>query len=146
MLVDFGRAIDLASISGTGSKPLFTGSVAAEDMECRAMRQGLPWGVDLDYYGICASSYTLLFGSHMEVVQDKVTGKLKLKRPFRRYWQRSLWSNYFEALLNYDTVAASTSFLTDLRVVFDEYLDEKGRKRDIESRISTLYTHLPKKR
>ena len=146
MLVDFGRAIDLASISGTGSKPLFTGSVAAEDMECRAMRQGLPWGVDLDYYGICASSYTLLFGSHMEVVQDKVTGKLKLKRPFRRYWQRSLWSNYFEALLNYDTVAASNSFLTDLRVAFDEYLDEKGRKRDIESRISTLYTHLPKKR
>ena len=146
MLVDFGRAIDLSNVSSTGSKPLFTGSVAAEDMECRAMRQGLSWGIDIDYYGICASSYTLLFGSHMEVIQDKVTGKLKLKRPFRRYWQRTLWSKYFEALLNYDASATSESSLANLCVTFDEYLDEKGRRREIESRISTLYTHLPKKR
>lgn len=142
MLVDFGRAVDLVGISDT---TLFTGSAAAEDMECKAMRQGLPWGVDLDFYGLCASSYILLFGSHMEVVQDKATGKLKLKRLLRRYWQRELWQNYFESLLNYDS-CSSAHCLRDIRVAFDDYLDNNGRKRDVESRIGTLYTHLPKKR
>ena len=145
MLVDFGRAIDLDSVSGIGTKPLFTGSVAAEDMECKAMRQGLPWGFDLDFYGLCASSYILLFGSHMEVVQDENTGKLKLKRLLRRYWQRDLWQKYFDTLLNFGA-RSSDNCLHDLCIAFDEYLNDKGRNRDIESRISTLYTHLPKER
>ncbi len=148
MLVDFGRAVDLAKVTTKGSDPLktvFSGSAAAEDMECRAMRQGQPWGVDLDFFGLCASSYILLFGSHIEVVQDKASGKLRLKKLLRRYWQRDLWQNYFDTLLNFD--ARSDDYcLRDLRMAFDEYIDGKDRKREIVSRVSTLYNHLPKKR
>lgn len=145
MLVDFGRAVDLESVSSNGSNILFSGSAAAEDMECRSMRQGLPWGVDLDYFGLCASSCILLFGDHMEVVQDKATGRLKLKKLLRRYWQRDLWSNFFDVLLNND-VSSDSNCLQDLLLKFEEHLEDDGRKRDIDSRISTLYTHLPKKR
>eukprot|EP00804_Cyclotella_cryptica_P024138 CCRYP_015577-RA/>CCRYP_015577-RA protein AED:0.13 eAED:0.13 QI:0/1/0.66/1/1/1/3/321/1383 len=148
MLVDFGRAIDLQKASNKGSDPLktvFTGSVAAEDMESKAMRQGLPWGVDLDFFGLCASSYILLFGSHIEVVQDKATGRLRLKKLLRRYWQRDLWQRYFETLLNFDT-QSDEYCLRDIRLAFDEYIDGKDRKREIVSRIGQLFNHLPKKR
>lgn len=145
MLVDFGRAVDLDSLPGNGSNPLFTGSAAAEDMECKSMRKGLPWGAGLDFYGLCASSHILLFGSHMEV-QDGASGTLKLKKLIRRYWQRDLWHNYFDTLLNYDASKPDVNCLRDLRMAFDEYLADNGRIRDLESRISTLYTHLPKKR
>ncbi|KAL7485402.1 hypothetical protein ACHAW6_010996 [Cyclotella cf. meneghiniana] len=148
MLVDFGRAVDLDRVSKKYSDPLkslFTGSVAAEDMECKAMRQGLPWGVDLDFFGLCASSYILLFGSHIEVVQDKATGRLRLKKLLRRYWQRDLWQNYFETLLNFDT-QSDDYCLRDLRFAFDEYINGKDRKREIVSRVGQLFNHLPKRR
>ena len=145
MLVDFGRAVDLESVSTNGLNTLFSGSAAAEDMECKSMPQGSPWGVDLDYFGLCASACILLFGDHMEVVEDKATGKLKLKKLLRRYWQRDLWSSFFDILLNNDASSNSTC-LQDLLLKFDEFLENDCRKRDIDSRISTLYTHLPKKR
>eukprot|EP00578_Thalassiosira_sp_NH16_P014046 CAMPEP_0181126148 /NCGR_PEP_ID=MMETSP1071-20121207/27454_1 /TAXON_ID=35127 /ORGANISM="Thalassiosira sp., Strain NH16" /LENGTH=1409 /DNA_ID=CAMNT_0023211689 /DNA_START=213 /DNA_END=4439 /DNA_ORIENTATION=- len=94
MLVDFGRSIDLEKVASGLSDPLkaqFKGSIAAEDMECVAMRKGLPWGVDLDFFGLAASSFILLFGSHIEIVQDRSTGKWRLSKSFRRYWQKDLW-------------------------------------------------------
>ena len=147
MLVDFGRAIDLESVTRQGEEPLrtlFKGSIAAEDMECGTMRDGLPWGVDLDYFGLCASAFILLFGSHMEVVKDKRTGKWRLTKTFRRYWQKDLWQSLFDSLLNFD-LGAERKCLHDLQAAFDEYIDE-DRSREIATHLNQLFTHLPKKR
>ena len=147
MLVDFGRAVDLDKVASRGSNSLstlFHGNVAAEDMECGTMRQGLPWGVDLDYFGLCASSHILLFGSHMEVAQDKSTGRFHLQKTFRRYWKRDLWQMYFDALLNFD-VASENDVLRDIRIAFDEYIG-KERKQEITSHLTQLHRNLPKKR
>ena len=147
MLVDFGRAIDLEKVTRQGENPLqtlFKGSIAAEDMECGKMREGLPWGVDLDYFGLCASAFILLFGSHMEVVRDNSTGNWRLNKVLRRYWQKDLWQSLFHSLLNFD-LGSERKCLRDLRVAFDEYIDE-DRSREIATHLNQLFTHLPKKR
>lgn len=147
MLVDFGRAIDLAKVTRQGEDPLrtlFKGSIAAEDMECGMMREGLPWGVDLDYFGLCASAFILLFGSHMEVVKDKNTGNWRLNKVLRRYWQKDLWQSLFHSLLNFE-LGSERKCLRDLRVAFDEYIDV-DRSRQISTHLNQLFTHLPKKR
>ena len=147
MLVDFGRAVDLEKVTRQGEDPLrtlFKGSIAAEDMECGTMREGLPWGVDLDYFGLCASAFILLFGSHMEVVRDKSTGNWRLNKILRRYWQKDLWQSLFHSLLNFD-LGSERNCLRDLRLAFDEYIDE-DRSREIATHLNQLFTHLPKKR
>ena len=147
MLVDFGRAVDLEKVSDQSNylNTLFKGAVAAEDMECGTMRRGLPWGVELDLFGLCASSFILLFGSHMEVVQDKNNGRWRLQKSFRRYWEKDLWQLFFDTLLNFDPHSKEKS-LNNIRISFDEYISGKERKREIASHLVQLYTHLPKKR
>jgi checkpoint serine/threonine-protein kinase len=148
MLVDFGRSIDLEKVVCRGSNPLqvqLKGSVAAEDMECASMRKGMPWGVDLDLFGLAESSFTLLFGSHIKVAEDKRTGKWRLDKSFRRYWQVDLWANLFDTLLNFDS-SSDPCCLHDIRIAFDEYIDGKHRTREVASHLNQLYTHLPKKR
>ena len=148
MLVDFGRSVDLEKVTSRGSNLLqtqFKGNIAAEDMECVAMRQGLPWGIDLDFYGVAASSFILLFGSHLEVTQDRSTGKWRPHKSFRRYWQRDLWTILFDTLLNFDS-SSNDYAMGNIRVAFDEYIEGKDRKREITTHLNQLFTHLPKKR
>lgn len=148
MLVDFGRALDLEKLCRRTEDPLqtlFKGSIAAEDMECGNMREGLPWGIDLDYFGVCASAFLLLFSSHMEVFKDKSTGSWRLQKALRRYWQRDLWQSFFHSLLNFD-LRSERKCLRDLRAAFDEYINENDRSREIATHLRQLYTHLPKQR
>jgi hypothetical protein len=148
MLVDFGRSIDLDRAENRGSDLLqtqFTGSIAAEDMECAAMREGRNWGVDLDFFGLAASSFILLFGSHMDVIQDRSTGKWRPNKSFRRYWQRDLWSLLFDSLLNFDS-STDNYCLSEIRAHFDGYIEGKQRKKEIAANLHQLHTHLPTKR
>ena len=127
MLVDFGRSIDLDTLVCHGSDPLrvqLKGSIAAEDMECASMRKGMSWGVDLDLFGLAASSFTLLFGSHIKVTEDKRSGKWSLEKLFRRYWQRDLWSDIFDSLLNFNP-SSDEYCLRDIRIAFDDYISGK---------------------
>ena len=149
MLVDFGRSIDLSYAAVPGSDPLetqFTGSIAAEDMECGSMRDGTSWGIELDLFGLAASSYILLFGSHMEVMKDRSSGKWRPNKPFRRYWQQELWGPLFDSLLNHDSKSADEYCLRDHMIVFAEYIEGKQRKKEIATHLNQLYTHLPKRR
>ena len=148
MLVDFGRSVDLEKVASLGSNLLqtqFKGNIAAEDMECVAMRKGLPWGIDLDFYGVAASSFILLFGSHLEVTQDRSSGKWRPHKSFRRYWQRDLWTLLFDTLLNFDS-SSDDYAIGNIRIAFDEYIEGKDRKREITTHLNQLFTHLPKKR
>ena len=149
MLVDFGRSIDLSYAAVSGSDPLetqFTGSIAAEDMECGSMRDGTSWGIELDLFGLAASSYILLFGSHMEVMKDRSSGKWRPNKPFRRYWQQELWGPLFDSLLNHDSKSADEYCLRDYMIAFAEYIEGKQRKKEIATHINQLYTHLPRRR
>lgn len=146
MLVDFGRSIDLENVAPRGTDPLqtqFNGRVAAEDMECGSMREGRSWGVDLDFFGLAASAFILLFGSHIEVKQDRTSRKWCLSKRLRRYWQVNLWEDLFDTLLNFDS-SSDRYCLSELRVAFDGYIQRKDK--EIASLLNQLYTDLPKKR
>ena len=155
MLVDFGRSIDLISASSDGLNPLevrFSGNIAAEDMECVAMREGKPWGIDNDLYGLCASAHTILFGVHMDVEKDSRSRRWKLKKSFRRYWQRDLWRNLFDTLLNAELGNGRNDAenlyvgVRSIRESFQTYLSEGNRLREIKSLLNDQARSIPNKR
>ena len=128
MLVDFGRSIGLDTLVCHGSDPIWVhlkGPIAAEDRECASIcNKGMSWGVDLDLFGLAASSFTLMFGSHIKVTEDKRSGKWSLEKLFRRYWQRDLWSDIFDSLLNFNP-SSDEYCLRDIRIAFDDYISGK---------------------
>ena len=151
MLVDYGRAIDLVGLSKKGTDPLdtqLTGSVAAEDMECVAMREKMPWGTDTDTFGLCASAYVLLYGSHIEI--EKINNKWTLKKKLRRYWQKDLWQKLFDTLINLDSNGRSSgshpNSLRAIRKSFEEYLAEGNRTKQVESLLKNQDRLLPSQR
>lgn len=97
MLIDFGRAIELTD--EILSKGLH-GKAAAEDLQCFAMENGDRWCFDIDCYGVCACSHTLLFGTYVEVVTETNHNKWRLKNPLKRYWQTPLWRLLFDSFIN----------------------------------------------
>ena len=151
MLVDYGRSIDVAALTTKGTDPFdiqLTGSVAAEDMECVAMREKLPWGTDIDTFGLCASAHVLLYGSHIEI--EKVNNKWSLKKKLRRYWQKELWQKLFDTLINLDSNGRSSgshpNSLRAIRKSFEEHLAEGNRIKQIESLLKNQDRLMPSQR
>ena len=40
-----------------------------DGLKCPEMREGRPWREHIDYYGIAATAYLLLFGTYMEIIK-----------------------------------------------------------------------------
>jgi serine/threonine protein kinase len=102
VLVDFGRAIDLELVSSLNDvnvrDVVFTGEATNAEMMCVAMRQGRPWSLDLDTYGVCASAHVLLFGEHMQVQRNDRNRRFL---PTQHYpLPNDLWTSIFDTLLN----------------------------------------------
>ena len=147
MLVDFGRSVDLERTGGA-SDPLrsqFKGNVAAEDTECVAMRESRPWGIDQDLFGLCSSAHLLLFGSHIEVTEEKSTSKWRQRKAFRRYHQQDLWNRFFDTLINYDS-STDEYCIPGIRAQFEEYIGTGQRMKEIDKNLKQLFSHLPTKR
>jgi len=152
MLVDFGRAIDLtATNSSDPLKALFTGNIAADGTPSIAMKEDRPWGIDIDTYGLCASTHVLLFGVHMET--EKRGSRWGLRKPLRRYWDKELWNTFFDTLLNStidgaeDIVSGShPNSLRSIRKMFEAHLDKSSRRAEITSLLKHQTSFLPKKK
>jgi hypothetical protein len=43
--------------------------VKTDGLKCPEMREGRAWRHHIDYYGIAATAYLLLFGTYMEVIK-----------------------------------------------------------------------------
>ena len=134
-LIDFGRAVD---IEGKISVKL-TGNAAGEDMQSAAMRDDRPWSIDVDTFGISASSHALLFGTHLEISQD-VSGRWRTMKSIRRYWQGELWQRFFDTLLNSGgsngtgcAVGSSAEDLRGLRSAFEAYLHQEAKQKEIKA-------------
>ena len=67
-LIDFGRSIDTTLLPPGTS---FSKVVKCSETMCTEMREGKQWREHIDYYGIAAVSYCLLFQNYIEVVQVK---------------------------------------------------------------------------
>lgn len=151
MLVDFGGAIDLETASVDRSclmDTVFTGPAASDSMICVSMRHDLPWSFDLDTYGVCASAHVLIFGGYLDIERNR-TNRWMPKQKFPRHFEKELFAELFDTLLNLDSdfgqaIGSRPYSVKRLRNRIENYL------RQEESRLCAALIHqasiLPDKR
>jgi len=149
MLIDFGRAKDLEAISDGSTIKALHGRVAAENLECVAMRNESQWCFDIDCYGVCVCAHTLLFGSYMEIVQvTKDSSTWKIKNTLRRYWQTPLWRLLFDSFINMEAKSAELPIyaerLRGIILAFEAHL--QGRTRELELLLTNQNRMLPRRK
>jgi checkpoint serine/threonine-protein kinase len=133
MLVDYGRAIDLSDHANSNVDPLdikMIGDAAEPDMQCVSMRKKRPWSFDSDTFGICASLHVLLFGTHIDIIQNGEKRWMPRQR-FKRYWANELWTEVFDTLLNLEegtTIGSRPKTLRILREKLEGYLNKNKQK------------------
>lgn len=134
MLVDFGRAVDILDLKSG----CLRGNIMVEGLQCGSMCLGTQWKYDLDCHGICVCSYTLLHGSYLEMEMDPVVKQWKLRKPFRRYWKKSLWQQLFTCLLNITPSISTHEYsllLRKTRTAFEEYLSTDSIRSNLKSTL-----------
>jgi len=94
-LIDFGRSIDLKLLPAGAT---FNKVVKTDGIMCTEMKEGRPWRHHIDYYGLAAISYCLLFGSYLDTV--KVGSHYEVKGSYKRWWQQELWKEFFYEFIN----------------------------------------------
>ena len=100
-VIDFGRTVDLKAFPAGQT---FSTTWTTDMHDCAEMREGRPWSHQPDYFGLACIAHVLLFGKYLETTTsvDEKTGKTRyaVKEPFRRYHQISIWTRFFDLLLN----------------------------------------------
>ena len=151
-LVDFGRSVDLEDHGSTEEEArgvMFIGDACDdEDMKCVAMREGKAWSYDIDTFGVLACAHVLLYGSHIKLRKGR-GGRWGLANTFKRYWQKDLWNNIFETLLNIEdksgaVIGSRARSLRSLREEIDDYTNAESEK--LSSFLSRQLTLLPSSR
>jgi hypothetical protein len=151
MLVDFGRSVDLVMCAKKEADPMnvkLYGEATTEDLACVAMRKGYGWSFDIDTFGICASAHVLLYGTHLEIEQAP-NRTWKTRKTLRRYWQKELWSEVFDTLLNLDegsqtAIGSRPGSLRGLRQKLELYLN--GKSKELASLLKHQVRILPQTR
>lgn len=127
---------------------MFVGDACQEEMKCVAMREGKAWSYDIDTFGVLACAHVLLYGSHIKLRKGRA-GRWSLASTFKRYWQKDLWNNIFETLLNMDdktgaAIGSRARSLRSLREEIDDYTTAEAEK--LRSFLSRQLTLLPSNR
>jgi checkpoint serine/threonine-protein kinase len=77
--------------------------------ECNEIRETRPWTHQIDLYGIAGTIHVLLFGKYIESARVRTSSgtaggpeppTYRIRESLKRYWDRELWSDVFDLLLN----------------------------------------------
>nr|XP_048315646.1 mitotic checkpoint serine/threonine-protein kinase BUB1 [Myodes glareolus] len=94
-LIDLGQSIDMKLFpKGTA----FTGKCETSGFQCPEMLSNKPWNYQIDYYGVAATVYCMLFGTYMKVKNEG--GVWKPAGLFRRLPHLDMWEEFFHVMLN----------------------------------------------
>ncbi|KAJ5101611.1 hypothetical protein NUU61_003833 [Penicillium alfredii] len=104
-LIDFGRGIDMNAFSPAVQ---FIADWETGTHECNEIREMRPWTHQIDLYGIAGTIHVLLFGKYIEStpvrtstgLADPVVRTYRIRESLKRYWDRELWADVFDLLLN----------------------------------------------
>ncbi|KAF7717748.1 Uncharacterized protein PECH_007697 [Penicillium ucsense] len=101
-LIDFGRAIDMNAFSPNVQ---FIADWETGTHECNEIREARPWTHQIDLYGIAGVIHVLLFGKYIESAPVRTsdgaqTRTYRIRETLKRYWDRDIWSDVFDLLLN----------------------------------------------
>jgi len=141
-LIDFGKSIDLRLLP---KDILFTKvrrkipipqlldpqAVKTDGLMCPEMREGRGWREHLDYFGVAATAYLLLFTTYMDIV--KVGDRWEAKGSFKRWWNIEIWKEFFAEFLNIG--GSKKEDLPDLlawRIKFQKLFFEKNMAKSLE--------------
>ncbi|XP_006899007.1 PREDICTED: mitotic checkpoint serine/threonine-protein kinase BUB1 [Elephantulus edwardii] len=94
-LIDLGQSIDMKLFpKGTA----FTANCETSGFQCPEMLSNKHWNYQLDYFGVAATVYCMLFGTYMKL--KKEGGVWKPEGPFRRLPHSEMWNEFFHSMLN----------------------------------------------
>lgn len=94
-LIDLGQSIDMRLFpKGT----VFTAKCETSCFQCTEMLSNKPWNYQIDYFGVAATVYCMLFGTYMKVKNEK--GVWKPESLFKRLPHLDMWSEFFHTMLN----------------------------------------------
>lgn len=127
-LIDFGCAIDL---DWYNDDDVFTAVVDTENFTCCEMLEKKAWKYQTDYFGVVGTIFVMLFGKYMEV--EKRNSVWKTSAKFPRYFNKILWENIFDTLLNVPNCKTMPN-LQDLRAQIDEEIYQ--REKSVRDKIS----------
>ncbi|KAI9370480.1 kinase-like domain-containing protein [Aspergillus egyptiacus] len=97
-LIDFGRGIDMRAFHPSVQ---FIADWKTGAHECPEIREMRPWTHQIDLYGLAGTIHVMLFGKYIESVATDPTKKTyKIREPLKRYWERDIWGDVFDLLLN----------------------------------------------
>eukprot|EP00092_Neocalanus_flemingeri_P040425 GFUD01044026.1.p1 GENE.GFUD01044026.1~~GFUD01044026.1.p1 ORF type:complete len:538 (+),score=136.95 GFUD01044026.1:76-1689(+) len=94
-IIDFGKTIDLRTIP---PEAVFDDVVETSGLKSVEMREKRPWRHHIDYFGVAAVVYCLLFGQYMDVI--KVRGRWAPRGTYKRGWKIDFWKRFFDEFLN----------------------------------------------
>lgn len=96
ILIDYGRSIDLSLFPlNTRFKTKFD---KTDSQDCPEFVKNSVWCYEPDYYGVANIVHTLLFNKVIKIREN--SEGIQLLESFKRYWQRELWQELFDIILN----------------------------------------------
>nr|XP_023396871.1 mitotic checkpoint serine/threonine-protein kinase BUB1 isoform X4 [Loxodonta africana] len=76
----------------------FAAKCETSGFQCVEMLSKKPWSYQIDYFGVAATVYCMLFGTYMKVKNEG--GAWKPEGLFRRLPHLDMWSEFFHIMLN----------------------------------------------
>uniref|UniRef100_A0A914UR37 Uncharacterized protein n=1 Tax=Plectus sambesii TaxID=2011161 RepID=A0A914UR37_9BILA len=113
-LIDWGRAIDMKHLRGQ----TFTGRAGTSSFECCEMVDGRPWTYQTDLYGLLGTVHVMLIGKYMNVFKE--LGRYRITANIKRRYNRDLWKEFFDTLLNVPS-CDKLPRLVDFRRRFEQF-------------------------
>jgi len=95
-IIDFGKTIDLRTIP---AETVFDDIVETSGLKTVEMREKRPWRHHIDYFGVAAVAYCLLFGQYMDVSRVR-GGRWAPRGTYKRWWKTDFWKRFFDEFLN----------------------------------------------
>jgi checkpoint serine/threonine-protein kinase len=122
-LIDFGRAVDMKAFRPDVQ---FIAEWEMSQHDCNEVREMRPWTYQIDLYGVAVTIHAMLFGKYLESVPidnnarnssgggvrnsltnadadadaSSTTKRYRIRESFKRYWDREMWTDVFDLLLN----------------------------------------------
>lgn len=185
-LIDFGRGIDMKAFRPDVQ---FIAEWEMSQHDCNEVREMRPWTYQIDLYGVAGTIHAMLFGKYLESVPvnngrnssggrvsmddadtsadtnaDGNSGmkRYRIREPFKRYWDREIWNDVFDLLLNpcterwacmeQEESSESTTSLPVLRSLkhvrerMEAWLAVNAEKKNLSLQIRKLEAHLSRRR
>lgn len=180
-LIDFGRGIDMKAFR---SDVQFIAEWEMTQHDCNEVREMRPWTYQIDLYGVASTIHAMLFGKYLESVpanngrnssggRDSLndvnasadgnsgTKRYRIRESFKRYWDREIWTDVFDLLLNPCTErwarmeqagpseATTLPVLQSLKYVrekMEAWLAVNAEKKNLSLQIRKLEAHLSRRR